>query len=272
MRSVVLVPRDLEAGKLAATTVYGGTVLAVEGSYDDVNRLCAELAGSRSWAFVNVNLRPFYAEGSKTVAFEIVEQLGWRAPDAVVVPIAAGSLLTKVAKGLGELHDVGLLPEPPATRILGAQAAGCAPVARAFAQGADDVAPVRPATVAKSLAIGSPADGLYALSAVRASGGSVSSVPEERVAEGMRLLARTEGLFTETAGGVTVAALEEMAANGTISPDEETVAVITGVGLKTIEALGDVRPSRTVRPSVDEVDAALREALGTTAPAAAALV
>jgi threonine synthase len=257
MQSVVLVPRDLEAGKLAATTVYGGTVLAVDGSYDDVNRLCIELAGSRPWAFVNVNMRPYYAEGSKTIAFEIVEQLGWRAPDAVVVPIAAGSLLTKVGKGLRELRAVGLLAEPAHTRIFGAQAEGCSPVARAFAEGATEVAPMKANTVAKSLAIGSPADGPYALAEVRASGGAVSAVAEDAVADGIRLLARTEGLFTETAGGVTVAALEQMVRSGRISSTDETVAVITGTGLKTIEALEDVSAARFIRPVVEEVDAAL---------------
>jgi threonine synthase len=257
MHSVVLVPSDLEAGKLAATTIYGGDVLAVDGSYDDVNRLCAELAGTRPWAFVNVNMRPYYAEGSKTIAYEIAEQLGWRVPDAVVIPIAAGSMLTKVAKGLQELHKVGLLPEPARTAIHGAQAEGCAPVAAAFARDVTDVSPVKPNTVAKSLAIGTPADGPYALAAVRHSGGSVAAVPEDSVVEGMRLLARTEGLFTETAGGVTIAALERMVRTGRITPSDETVAVITGVGLKTIEALGDVAPSRRIRASVSDVDAAL---------------
>jgi threonine synthase len=257
MRSVVLVPTGLEAGKLAATTIYGGDVLSVDGSYDDVNRLCAELAGSRRWAFVNVNMRPYYAEGSKTIAFEIVEQLGWRAPDAVVVPVAAGSMLTKVGKGFRELHDVGLLSEPAGTAIHGAQASGCSPVAAAFAADATDVSPVKADTVAKSLAIGTPADGPYALAEVRRSGGSVAAVPEDSVVEGIRLLARTEGLFTETAGGVTVAALEHMVRTGRIAPDEETVAVLTGIGLKTIEALGDVTPSRRIRPSVEAVDEAL---------------
>ena len=257
MRSVVLVPTGLEAGKLAATTIYGGDVLSVDGSYDDVNRLCAELAGTRRWAFVNVNMRPYYAEGSKTIAFEIVEQLGWHAPGAVVVPVAAGSMLTKVAKGLRELHEVGLLPEPAGTAIHGAQASGCSPVAAAFAADATEVSPVKANTVAKSLAIGTPADGPYALAEVRRSGGSMAAVPEGSVVEGIRLLARTEGLFTETAGGVTIAALEHMVRTGRIAPDEETVAVATGIGLKTIEALGDVTPSRRIRPSVEAVDDAL---------------
>ena len=259
MRSVVFIPHDLEAGKVAATAVYGGTLIAVDGSYDDVNRLCAELSGSRRWAFVNVNVRPFYAEGSKSLAFEIAEQLGWRAPDAVVVPVASGSLLTKIGKGLRELHKVGLTDAPPHTAIFGAQAAGCAPVADAFARGDDDVTPVRPNTIAKSLAIGSPADGFYALGEVRSSGGAVTSVPEEAVADGMRLLARAEGIFTETAGGVTIAALERLVREGAIAPDQETVALITGVGLKTLEALGDAGPSHHIKPTVEDVARVLPE-------------
>jgi threonine synthase len=262
MRSVVFIPHDLERGKVAATAVYGGDLLSVEGSYDDVNRLCAELSGSRRWAFVNVNVRPYYAEGSKTLAFEVAEQLGWRAPEAVVVPVASGSLLTKIGKGLRELHDVGLVAEPPSTAIFGAQAAGCAPVADAFARGETEVAPVKPHTVAKSLAIGNPADGYYALREVRGTGGGFATVPEEDVAAGMRLLARTEGIFTETAGGVTIAALERLVADGSIAPDQETVALITGVGLKTIEALDAIGPTHHIRARVEDVDAALAE--GTT--------
>jgi threonine synthase len=262
MRSIVFIPDDLEEGKVAATAVYGGELIAVEGSYDDVNRLCAELSGSRRWAFVNVNVRPYYAEGSKTLAFEIAEQLGWRVPDAVVVPVASGSLLTKIGKGLRELHEVGLLDDAPATSIFGAQAAGCAPVADAFARGDTEVAPVKPRTIAKSLAIGNPADGYYALQEVRATGGAVAGVPEEAVAEGMRLLARTEGIFTETAGGVTIAALERLVADGSIAPDQETVALITGVGLKTIEALGAAGPTHHIRPRVEDVDRVLEERSG----------
>ena len=259
MRSVVFIPQDLEAGKVAATAVYGGDLIAVEGSYDDVNRLCAELSGSRPWAFVNVNVRPFYAEGSKSLAFEVAEQLGWRSPDAVVVPVASGSLLTKIGKGLRELHRVGLIDDAPATAIHGAQAEGCSPVASAFARGDEEVQPVKPKTIAKSLAIGNPADGYYALREVRATGGSITSVPESAVAEGMRLLARTEGIFTETAGGVTIAALEKLVASGAIAPDQETVALITGVGLKTLEALGPPTPTHRIRPTVEEVDRVMSE-------------
>ena len=261
MSSVVFIPSDLEPAKIAATSVYGGTVIGVDGSYDDVNRLCAELGQDRHWAFVNMNLRPFYAEGSKTLAFEVAEQLGWRRPDAVVVPVASGSLLTKVAKGFRELDAVGLVPATSTVAVHGAQASGCAPVAAAFTSGATEVTPVRAETVAKSLAIGTPADGHYALEEVRSSGGSIACVEESRVAEGMRLLARTEGIFTETAGGVTISALEQLVAQGAIGPDEETVVLITGMGLKTLDALGPVAPSATVTPSVHAVDRALEEVL-----------
>ena len=257
MESVVFIPNDLETGKVAATTVYGGRVLAVDGSYDDVNRLCAELAGDHPWAFVNVNVRPYYSEGSKTMAFEVAEQLGWRAPAAVVVPVASGSLLTKFNKGLKELHTVGLLTEEPTTVVHGAQAEGCSPVARAFAQGADEVRPVKPHTIAKSLGIGNPADGYYALRDVRACGGTITAVPEDAVARGMTLLARTEGLFTETAGGVTIATLERLVREGIIARDQETVALITGVGLKTLEALGPNQPTHLKETSVEAVDHAL---------------
>lgn len=259
LRSIVFVPADLEPAKIAATSVYGGTVVGIDGSYDDVNRICAELAADRPWAFVNMNLRPFYAEGSKTLAFEVAEQLGWRRPDAVVVPVASGSLLTKVAKGFRELDRVDLVDADAPVAVHGAQAAGCSPVAAAFAAGATDVAPVRPATVARSLAIGSPADGVYAIEEARSSGGHIEAVPEEDVAAGMRLLARTEGVFTETAGGVTISALERLVRRGAIDPDEETVALITGIGLKTLDALGSAAPTGTVAPSLSEVERFLEE-------------
>jgi threonine synthase len=259
LKSIVFIPSDLEIGKVAGTTVFGGEVVAIDGSYDDVNRLCAELASVKQWAFVNVNMRPYYSEGSKTLAFEIAEQLGWRAPDAVVAPIASGSMLTKVGKGLRELAEVGFI-EPRSTVINGAQAEGCSPVAQAFAAGAEDVQPVKPKTIAKSLAIGDPADGYYALKEVRATNGKIVSVPEDDVAGGMRLLARTEGLFTETAGGVTISALEELVRTGSISPDQETVALITGIGLKTIEALGPPTPTHHVEASVEAVERALEGA------------
>ncbi len=253
MRSVVMIPSDLERGKVVASAIYGGTIIEIDGSYDDVNRVCAELATRLPWAFVNVNVRPYYSEGSKTIAFEVAEQLGWRTPDAIVVPVASGSLLTKVAKAFHELELVGLLAEPPAAAIHGAQAEGCSPVAAAFARGEEEVQPVKPNTIAKSLAIGSPADGYYALEAVRACDGSINAVPESAVAEGMSLLARTEGVFTETAGGVTVATLEKLVREGTISPEQETVALITGIGLKTLEAAEDASQRIHAKPNSDEV-------------------
>lgn len=256
MRSVVFIPSNLESGKVAGTVIFGGNVIPVDGSYDDINRLCAELSGSHPWAFVNMNVRPYYAEGSKTLAFEIAEKLGWRAPDAMVVPIASGSLFTKMGKGMRELHQVGLAPEPH-MQLHGAQAEGCSPVAAAYAKGADEVLPVKPNTIAKSLAIGNPADGYYALGEARSSGGTIETVPEDSVVEGIRLLARTEGIFTETAGGVTIAALEQAVRKGAISPDQETVALITGIGLKTIEALGAPEATTPIRPRVEDVDAAL---------------
>ena len=262
MASVVLIPHDLEAAKVTMTAVYGGTVVAVRGTYDDVNRLCAELTSEHpSWAFVNVNVRTYYAEGSKTLAFEIAEQLGWEAPDHVVVPIASGSQLTKVAKGFAELGKVGLLEGEPAVRVSGAQAAGCAPVATAFADGADDIRPVRPHTIAKSLSIGNPADGWYALSAIRSSGGACAAVTDDEIIEGIRLLARTEGIFAETAGGVTIATLAKLAAAGQVRRDERVVALVTGHGLKTVEALtGIVGPSATIEPTLAAFDAAVPDA------------
>jgi len=247
--SVVFVPADLEAGKTVSTAAYGGTLVAVEGSYDDVNRLVGEVAGQQDWGFVNVTLRPFYAEGSKTVGFEVAEQLGWRLPEQVVVPVASGALLTKVDKGLRELVSLGLV-EPTPCRVFGAQATGCSPVSAAFAAGQDVVRPVRPATLAKSLAIGDPADGSYALDVVRRTGGAVTDVSDEEVVAAIRLLARTEGVFTETAGGVSVACLARLVAEGRLDPDAETVVLITGDGLKTLDALDGVGPSVTVAASL----------------------
>jgi threonine synthase len=259
MESYVVIPADLEPAKVITTSVYGGHVIAIEGSYDDVNRLCAELTAEHpSWAFVNVNIRTYYAEGSKTLAFEVAEQLGWRAPDHVVVPVGSGSQLTKVHQGFAELARVGLLDEVPPVRVSGAQAEGCGPVATAFAEGADHIRPVRPHTIAKSLAIGNPADGWYALSAVRASGGALASVSDEEIVEGIRLLARTEGIFAETAGGVTVAALARLAAEGVVRRDEQVVAYITGHGLKTTDAVAEgARPDAVIPPSLSAFEAAI---------------
>jgi threonine synthase len=253
MKSYVFIPADLETGKIVATAVYGGNVVAVNGNYDDVNRLCAELAGTYPWAFVNVNLRPYYAEGSKTLAFETAEQLGWRFPDHVVVPIASGSQLTKIQKGFQELAKVGLVDgDPAAIRVSGAQAEGCSPVATAFLTGADDIRPVKPKTIAKSLAIGNPADGYFALDAIRGSGGAAAAVTDEEIIEGIKLLARTEGIFTETAGGVTIATLKHLAEQGVIRPEERVVAYVTGHGLKTLEALtATVGPTATIAPTIE---------------------
>jgi threonine synthase len=268
MESIVFVPHDLEAVKIITTAVFGGRLVAVDGSYDDVNRLCAELASEfPSWAFVNVNVRPYYAEGSKTLAFEVAEQLGWRLPDHVVVPIASGSQLTKIDKGFRELSDLGLVDGAGPVRVSGAQAQGCAPVATAFAERADHVRPVKPSGIAKSLAIGNPADGWYALEVVRRTNGAVVAVSDAEIVEGIRLLARTEGIFAETAGGVTVATLAKLAATGVIRPDERVVVYITGNGLKTVEALaGAVGPSATIPPTLAAV-AELVDASGQLRPA-----
>jgi len=262
MKSFVFIPHDLEAGKVVMTAVYGGNLIAVNGNYDDVNRLCAELASEQpTWAFVNVNVRPYYAEGSKTLAFEIAEQLGWQTPDHVVVPIASGSQLTKVHKGFQELHKVGLLDDEPHVRISGAQALGCSPVATAFKEGTDVVRPVRPDTIAKSLAIGNPADGPYAVEAVRQTGGAIEAVSDGEVIDAIKLLARTEGIFAETAGGVTIATLARLAAAGVVQRDERVVALVTGHGLKTIEAVApSSKPTATIAPTLDAF-AAILEAL-----------
>ncbi|HEV2126490.1 MAG TPA: threonine synthase, partial [Chloroflexota bacterium] len=247
---------------------YGATLVAVNGTYDDVNRLCSEIADQRNWAFCNINVRPYYSEGSKTLAFETAEQLGWEAPDHVVVPIASGSLLTKITKGFEEMKKVGLIPEKT-VRVSGAQASGCNPVSSAFANGWDAVKPVhKPDTVAKSLAIGNPADGYYVLKIVRERGGAVAEATNDEIAEGMHLLASTEGVFAETAGGVTIAVLKKLAQQGIVRKHERVVAYITGNGLKTLDA---VAPKLTlpalVEPSLASFDAFLNgertERLGT---------
>ncbi|MBA2773780.1 MAG: threonine synthase [Nocardioidaceae bacterium] len=250
IRSVVLIPHDLERAKVLTTAVYGGTLIAVRGTYDDVNRLASEIASEEEdWAFVNVNVRPYYSEGSKTLGFEIAEQLGWRLPQQVVIPVASGSQLTKVDKGLTELGRLGLVA-PTQYRIFGAQADGCSPVAQAFRAGHDVVRPVRPDTIAKSLAIGNPADGPYVLDTVRRTGGAVESVTDAEIRDGIALLARTEGVFAETAGGVTVATLKKLVETGQLDPDQETVVFNTGDGLKTLDAIADrVGPAATIDPT-----------------------
>lgn len=253
LKTYVFLPWDTEQSKMLNALVYGATLIAVKGTYDDVNRLCSEIADEHNWAFCNINVRPYYSEGSKTLAFETAEQLGWEAPDHVVVPIASGSLLTKITKGFGELQKIGLIRKK-AVRVSGAQAAGCGPVAEAYRNGSDTVKPVhRPNTIAKSLAIGNPADGYYVLQIVRESDGAIRDTSDEEIAEGMRLLASTEGVFAETAGGVTVAALKKLAREGIVKRDERVVAYVTGNGLKTLDA---VAPSLVSPPLVEPTLAA----------------
>lgn len=255
-KSVVLVPSNLEQHKIQATAAYNGHVIGIEGNYDDVNRLCGELIGeaiSANWGFVNVNLRPYYAEGSKTVGYEIAEQLGWRLPDQVVIPVASGALLTKVDKGWREFVELGLVEGKP-WRVFGAQATGCNPVSTAWANGQEVVRPVKPDTIAKSLAIGNPADGPYALDAVRRTNGAVGDVTDDEVVEGIRLLAECEGIFGETSGGVTVAVTRKLLAQGLLDPAAETVIVNTGEGLKTLDAVATGNGfSATISPNVESV-------------------
>jgi threonine synthase len=256
--SYVFVPADLEEQKLLATGVYGTRLVGVRGTYDDVNRLCTELCEARPWAFVNVNLRPYYAEGSKTLGFEIAEQLGWELPDRVVCPIASGSLFTKIGRGFSEWLELGLLQgELPAFN--GAQAQGCGPVAEAYAQGWDVCKPARPQTIAKSLAIGDPADGPYALDLARRTGGAVDSVTDDEIREGIRLLAETTGIFTETAGGVTTAVLAKLAARGAIDSSERVVVVITGEGLKTLDATRESFRMDEIDPSLEAFEAEVEQ-------------
>jgi len=245
IRSVVLIPADLEPQKILGTAVYGGTLVTVDGSYDDVNRLASELADTRDdWAFVNVNVRPYYAEGSKTIGYEIAEQLGWRLPSQVVVPVASGAQLVKIDKAFRELSALGLVADADC-RVFGAQATGCAPVAAAFRAGQDVVQPVRPATIAKSLAIGNPADGPYVLDVVRRTGGAVADVSDEQIVDAIRLLAATEGIFGETAVGVTLAVLRKLLASGQLDPAAETVIINSGDGLKTLDAVASAIPAVT---------------------------
>jgi threonine synthase len=258
MESYVFIPADLEEQKILATGIYGTKLVAVRGNYDDVNRLCTELSAEREWAFVNVNLRPYYAEGSKTIAFEIAEQLGWTIPDRVVAPIASGSLFTKIAKGFDEFRKVGLL-DGDLPVMHGAQATGCSPVATAFAEGTDVCRPVKPDTIAKSLAIGNPADGPYAVELARTTGGSVDAVTDDEIREGIALLARTTGIFTETAGGVTTATLAKLATRGDIGADDSVALVITGDGLKTLDAVRGSFEAFEIAPSLTDFEATVDE-------------
>ncbi|MER3404354.1 MAG: threonine synthase [Chloroflexota bacterium] len=257
LKAYVFIPANLEAGKILGAAIYNPTLVAVDGNYDEVNRLCSELADRYGWAFVNINMRPYYSEGSKTLAFEVAEQLGWRAPDHVVVPVASGSLFTKIWKGFHELAQLGLIDGVP-TRMSAAQAEGCSPVVTAYRERTLNVRPVRPQTVAKSLAIGNPADGYYVLKIIKESGGAADAVTDEEIVEGMKLLARTEGIFAETAGGVTIATLKRLVQAGHIQPDELTVAYITGNGLKTQEAVVDsvVQPVH-IKPTLRSFEEAM---------------
>jgi len=252
MNTIVFIPADLERGKVLGAAIFGSVVL-VNGNYDDVNRLCSELGDDRRWAFVNINMRPYYSEGSKSIGYELAEQLGWHAPEHIIVPVASGSLLTKVYKGLQEFADLGIIDSAD-TKLHIAQPFGCSPVAKAFVEGQAHPKPVIPDTIAKSLAIGSPADGMYSVGIANKTGGSGTIVPESEIAEGMKLLAETEGIFTETAGGVVISTLRRLAREGVIGPDEETVALITGTGLKTLEAIEDSVTTSTIDPTVRSFD------------------
>ncbi len=260
LTSFVFIPADLEQGKIVGTSIYAPNVVAVDGTYDEVNRLCSEVADKYGWAFVNINIRPYYAEGSKTFGYEIAEQLGWRAPDHIVVPAAGGSLITKVWKGLKEFYNLGLLPAVP-THMHVAQAAGCGPIVNSVKAGSEIIRPVKqPRTIAKSLAIGNPADGYYAFKVVKDSGGSGEHATDEEIVEAMKLLAATEGIFAETAGGVTVAATKKLVEQGAIGRDEVTVISVTGNGLKTQEAVaGALRVPAHIKPTLASFDAALAQ-------------
>ena len=257
MRAMVFIPSNLEQGKVVGAAIYGSTLVAVDGTYDEVNRLCSELADMYPWAFVNINVRPYYSEGSKTLAYEVVEQLGWRAPDHCIVPLASGSLFTKIWKGIKEMAWLGLA-DWAHTRMSGAQPEGCSPIVGAWERQSFDIRPVRPNTIARSLAIGNPADGYYALKVLEHSGGFGVAVTDDEVVEGMKLLAEAEGIFAETAGGVVIAALRRLATQGRIGPDELVVAFITGAGLKTQEAVLDkLTPPLHIEPRVSSFEEAM---------------
>ncbi|QDZ39191.1 threonine synthase [Euhalothece natronophila Z-M001] len=252
----VFIPADLEIGKVLGTLIYSPTVMAVKGNYDQVNRLCSEVANNHGWGFVNINLRPYYSEGSKTLGYEVAEQLGWKLPDHVVAPLASGSLYTKIHKGFQEFVKTGLV-EDKDVRFSGAQAEGCSPISQAFKEGRDFIKPVKPNTIAKSIAIGNPADGVYALDIARKTQGNIEDVTDAEVIEGIQLLAETEGIFTETAGGTTIAVLKKLVEAGKIDPDESTVAYITGNGLKTQEAIQDyIGEPLAIDPNLDSFERA----------------
>ncbi len=259
MDAIVFIPADLEQGKIVGSSVYGPTLVAVDGSYDEVNRLCSELSDKHPWAFVNINMRPYYSEGSKTLAYEVCEQLGWRSPDHCIVPLASGSLYTKIYKGLKELAWLGLV-EWRGTRMSGAQAAGCSPIVEAWERQSFDIKPQKPNTIAKSLAIGNPADGYHALKVMSQSGGQGVAVSDDEVVEGIKLLAETEGIFAETAGGVVIAGLRRLVERGLVDPQELAVAFITGAGLKTQEAVAPrLKPALAVQPNIASFENAFSE-------------
>jgi threonine synthase len=255
LKAYVFIPADLEQGKIVNSLVYGANVIGIRGHYDEVNRLCAEIAGKYGWAFVNVNMRPYYAEGSKSMGFEIAEQLGWKIPQHTVVPMASGSLLTKIHKSYQEFAKLGLVSETP-YRVHGAQATGCSPISAAQKSGLDFFKPVKPNTIAKSLAIGTPADGFYALKVMKETGGCAEDVTDEEIREGIRLLAECEGIFAETAGGVTVGVAKKLIASSKIPSNESAVLCITGNGLKTLDAVvGHVGQTSEIKPSLREFEA-----------------
>jgi threonine synthase len=261
LKAWIFIPSDLEPAKILGTQVFGANVVRLAGSYDQVNRLCSQIADERPWGFVNVNLRPYYAEGSKTVGFEIAEQLGWRLPDNVVVPMAGGSLITKIKKAFAELVDLGLVEGKP-VKFFGAQATGCSPISTAVKSGVSEIEPQKPATIARSLAIGNPADGHYAIKAINGSGGWAEDVSDAEVVQSIQLLAETEGIFTETAGGVTVGAARKLYEQGRIGPDETTVLCITGNGLKTTDVLaGKYAVEETIAPKLSQFEKYLEREL-----------
>ena len=258
-KTCILVPTDLEPAKILNTRVYGANLVRVDGNYDQVNRLCSQIADSYNWGFVNVNLRPYYAEGSKTVGYEIAEQLGWRLPDNVVVPMAGGALISKIRKAFGELIELGLVEDKP-VRFFGAQATGCSPIVHAVKNGLSHHEPQRPNTIARSLAIGNPADGPYAIRAINESGGWAEDVSDVEIVSAIQELAETEGVFTETAGGVTTAVTARLYAHGRIAPDELTVMAITGNGLKTLDVLeGKYEQQRAIRPRLSDFEALVEQ-------------
>lgn len=270
MEAYVFIPADLEQGKVVGSAIYSPTLVAVDGAYDEVNRLCSEIADKYRWAFVNINVRPYYAEGSKTLGYEVAEQLGWRAPDLCVVPMASGSLFVKIWKGFQELAKLWLI-DSVQTKMVGAQARGCSPIVTAYEHGTVNIRPVKPNTIAKSLAIGNPADGYYALRVMEESGGSAVAVDDEEIVEGIKLLARTEGIFAETAGGVVTASLKRLVASGRVGRDELVVAYITGSGLKTQEAIqGRLAEPLHIGATITSFEEAVARRTGGPPPAGAA--